>query len=103
MNWVKSGYKIPLYTSSFLQTNIPLNNNFNKSEKLVINNCIKELLYSGAINICDPIEGQYLSSIFLVPKPDGTSRFILNVKSFKRYVITNHFKMEDIRTAIKLR
>lgn len=45
---------------------------------------------------------QYLSSIFLVPKPNGKKRFILNLKSLNKFIVTSHFKMEDLRTTIKL-
>ena len=43
-----------------------------------------------------------MSSFFLVPKPDGSYRFILNLKNFKSFVKKEHFKIEDIRTAINL-
>lgn len=56
----------------------------------------------GAIVECSPCENQYLSSIFLVPKPDGSKRFILNLKQLNRFISTSHFKLEDIRTVLKL-
>lgn len=63
---------------------------------------ITKLLEIGAIRKCKFSEDHFLSPIFLVPKPNGTWRFILNLKKFNSFVQTFHFKMEDIRTAIKL-
>ena len=45
----------------------------------------------------DDKEG-YTSTIFLVPKSDGSWRPVINLKSLNRYVVTHHFKMESIRT-----
>lgn len=63
---------------------------------------IKKLLLSGAITKCEDVPGQFISNIFLIPKSDGSYRFILNLKKLNKFVITQHFKMEDIRTASKL-
>lgn len=71
-------------------------------EKSRIYTCISELLKIGAISECTPCKDQYVSKIFIVPKPNGTFRFILNLKKFNRFVQNTHFKMEDIRTAVKL-
>lgn len=60
------------------------------------------MLSTGAISHCNPCEGQFLSSIFLIPKPNGKHRFILNLKNLNQYIETQHFKLEDLRTAIKL-
>lgn len=67
-----------------------------------INNCINELLEMGAISKCQPTVGQHLSKIFVVPKPNGSNRFILILKNLNTFRNTKHFKLEDIRTAIKL-
>lgn len=48
------------------------------------------------------MDDQFLSSIFLHPKPDGSWRFILNLKKLNNFVNTVHFKLEDVRTAVKL-
>ena len=37
-----------------------------------------------------------------MPKPNGSYRFILNLKKFNEFVPTIHFKMEDIRTVINI-
>lgn len=51
---------------------------------------------------CSEVPGQFLSKIFLIPKPDGTFRFILNLKNLNKFIAPQHFKMEDIRTVTKL-
>lgn len=56
----------------------------------------------GVVEFCEPTEGQFISTYFLVPKPDGTKRFILNLKRLNEFVDTAHFKMEDMRTVTKL-
>lgn len=43
-----------------------------------------------------------MSSVFLVPKPNGQKRFILNLKPLNKFVYTSHFKLEDYRTSLKL-
>lgn len=49
-----------------------------------------------------PCEGQFISNIFLRPKANGKMRLILNLKSLNKFINTSHFKLEDLRTAIKL-
>ena len=63
---------------------------------------IENLLLKGAIKKCKPCPGQFLSSYFLIPKSDGTNRVILNLKELNTFIDTEHFKMEDIRTATYL-
>ena len=43
-----------------------------------------------------------MSRNFLVPKSNGTSRLILNLKKLYDFIETNHFKLEDFRLACKL-
>lgn len=80
----------------------PSNTDFADSEKLNLRLEIKKLLEIGAVIPCSDEPGQFLSKIFLIPKSNGKYRFILNLKSFNRFVETSHFKMEDYRTATKL-
>ncbi|XP_063991174.1 uncharacterized protein LOC135169804 [Diachasmimorpha longicaudata] len=59
---------------------------------------IEKLLIKGASEECSEEEGQFISSYFLIPKPDGSNRFIFNLKRLNRFVVQKHFKMEDIRS-----
>ena len=64
---------------------------------------ISDLLQIGAISKCSPEPGQFLSSFFLVPKPNTSKkRFILNLKQFNQFVPTEHFQMEDGRAVLSL-
>lgn len=99
LSWI-AGYEIPLSRS--ISQNHYINKQFSNEDRIKITKCINDLLKSGAISECQPCERQYLSSIFLVPKPSGKHRLILNLKSFNKHVDTEHFKLEDLRTALKL-
>lgn len=95
------GYKIPLLqipSQKYLETkSIRDNQKINRISKT-----IEELISKGAVVESKRIKGQYLSSYFLVKEPDGTDRFILNLKKFNRFVKKERFKLEDIRTVTKL-
>ena len=45
---------------------------------------------------------QFISTVFLREKKDGTFRMILNLKKFNKWVNYNHFKMESIHTCTQL-
>lgn len=66
--------------------------------KIAVNDLIKK----GAIEQCSYDAGQFISPYFLVKKPDGSDRFILNLKGLNEFIAKQHFKMEDFRTAMKL-
>ena len=56
----------------------------------------------GAIHFSQEENGQFLSPFFTVPKPDGSYRFILNLKGLNQFIDTCHFKIEDLKVACKL-
>ena len=45
---------------------------------------------------------QFISTVFLREKNDGTFRMILNLKVFNKWVNYNHFKMDSIHTCTSL-
>ena len=58
---------------------------------------IESLLEKQAI-VCltPPLSPGFYSSVFVVPKKDGGWRPIINLRELNRYVISPHFKMENI-------
>lgn len=95
------GYKIP-FTNPVTQPNIPATRVYSDTEKYHFHEAITNLLSIGAISKCEYTKGQFLSSVFLVPKPNGKFRFILNLKNLNKFITTDHFKIEDLRTVLKL-
>lgn len=73
-----------------------------KQEHLDMQSAINNLISLGAISVCSPCPGQFVSKTFLVPKSNGGQRFILNLKELNKFVSSSHFKMEDYRTAMAL-
>jgi len=80
----------------------PTERTWSDKEELLIDKQINKLMDKGAIERCFPSQGQFLSNIFLVPKPDGTHRLILNLKKLNESVATKHFKIEDWKVAKRL-
>lgn len=100
MSWV-SGFKIP-FSRKVEQDFPPSEPNWSGQEKFVIKQQIDELLEKGAITETDATVGQFLSCIFLVKKPDGAYRLILNLKRLNEFIDTEHFKLEDSKVVKKL-
>jgi hypothetical protein len=100
LSWIK-GYQIPFDRPPF-QLNIPQCKNYSEPDIRMYDNSIEGLLYIGAISKCEPCDDQFVSTIFLVPKPNGRTRLILNLKQLNKFIDAKHFKLEDFRTIIKL-
>lgn len=77
-------------------------NVFSPKEKRNVLIAINKLINLGAITESNCTSDQFISRIFLTPKPNGDMRFILNLKPLNKFVHIEHFKMEDYRTACKL-
>lgn len=100
LSWVK-GYKIP-FQSKVIQKVVPTEYNWSNQERKEIRNSISSLLNKGVIRSCEQTEGQFISKIFLVPKQSGGFRLVLNLKQLNKFVHTEHFKLEDHKTVIRL-
>jgi hypothetical protein len=99
LDWVQ-GYEIP-----FSHTPPPYQaptQKWSQKEIILISHEIDKLKTLGAISACVCSKDQFTSPIFFVPKPNGSYRFNLNLKYLNQYICTEHFKLEDIRTACKL-
>ncbi|CAD6222018.1 GSCOCG00005285001-RA-CDS [Cotesia congregata] len=87
------------------QSNQSKQSNYPKSNQYQYNRHrtqARRLLMIGAIVKAEPVADQFLSPFFLVPKSDGQQRFILNLKGLNFFIQTEHFKLEDLRSACNL-
>ena len=46
--------------------------------------------------------GEFISTIFLRPKKDGTHRTILNLKACNEFIAYHHFKMDTPEAAVNM-
>lgn len=75
---------------------------FSPNEHKAMQQAINELIEKGAIKRVTKTCNQFLSPIFLVPKPDGSKRFIFNLKKLNTFLNVPKFKMEGIHTVKSL-
>ena len=73
-----------------------------QKEAWIIDTEISDLLSKGVITESVHERDEFISTIFLRPKKDGTHRMILNLKSLNQYVTYYHFKMDTIHTAVEI-
>lgn len=95
------GYNLPFESQPkqlFPPTLSILSDEDDKRTLAAINNLAK----IGAIVKCKPCQGQFLSPYFLRPKSNGDDRFILNLKNLNKFLTAPHFKLEDMKTALRL-
>lgn len=95
---IVSGFKIP-FINPPVQKKEPSPIKFTLAEISHIDDEISKLLFTGAIKITQDEIGQFISSIFVVPKSSGGARLVINLKHLNEFVECPHFKMEDYRTA----
>lgn len=75
---------------------------FNRVQQAIVAKEIETLLDKGVIKPSCHESGEFVSPIFLRPKPDGTYRMILNLRAFNEFVQYHHFKMDTVETAINM-
>lgn len=98
---IVKGYRLPFHTVPF-QTQEPVEHTFLGVEETAVNDAVSKLLRIGAVEEVNDCDGQFVSNIFVVPKPDKTYRLIINLKPLNQFIQNEHFKMEDYRTVMNL-
>lgn len=96
-----SGYKID-FDSFPVQEIIPREIIFSDSERKIVNQEIQILLFKGAIVPSKYEHGQFVSNIFIVPKPNGKFRPVINLKYLNYFVTYEHFKQETFSVILDL-
>ncbi|XP_064643578.1 uncharacterized protein LOC135497676 [Lineus longissimus] len=102
--WVLSnilGYEVECAVEPY-QVSQPRESRFDKVTTLILDNLLTGLENKGIIEPCVITLDSYVSSVFLVPKRDGSHRWILNLKDFNLSVEHHHFKMSTIRDALNM-
>ena len=94
-----SGPPVELEGEILLESRI---HNCSQAQQEIIDIEIQKLLKKKVIVKCDHEEGEIISPIFLKGKPDGSFRFILNLKKLNENMTKVHFKMETIMSILKL-
>jgi len=59
-------------------------------------------LEKGVLEETDKSPDEFISTVFLTPKPDGNYRMILNLRTFNKCVEYNKFKMDTLQSILKL-
>ena len=96
-----SGYQID-FDSCPVQQHIPREIPFSDNEKMLVDIEIQTLLKKGAIVPSFHEEGQFISTIFIVPKPNGKFRPVINLKYLNYFVTYEHFKQETFSVVLEL-
>jgi hypothetical protein len=95
------GFEIP-FVEIPKQVSEPQCISMSEADILALDGCIVQLLKSKAIEKVSSEDGQFISTVFVVPKPDGSSRPVINLKRLNEYVDCPHFKMENFRRAMSI-
>ena len=95
LSWIKNGVPIPFVSKP--EPFISHNRLLSTSEEIFVDNEIKDLLSSGAIQTCEnaPL---CVSPISCVPKRGGKLRMVIDLRRVNSYVAAPKFRSEDIRT-----
>lgn len=84
------------------QAVIPVEPKRSNKENQIISALVRDAIRDGTISLAHPSKDQFISNIFVVPKPDKSYRLIINLKKFNEFVKVSHFKIEDQKTVARL-
>ena len=94
-----SGYQIDFLQYPY-QENCPVPHRFTNQQAHVISDEVEALLHKDAIIDCieDTSSDKFISNIFLVPKPGGKFRPVIDLKKLNQFVAPQHFEMEGLHS-----
>lgn len=95
------GYRI-VFDNPPYQKKPPNKISFNDYEKILIDNEVENMLKDGAITPTVHESNEFISNIFLVPKPNGEFRPIINLRSLNEFVHYQKFKQETFPFVLEL-
>ena len=84
------------------QGQAPTQKKCSPEESRIIESEINKLLVKRVITPATHEPGEFISTIFLRPKPDGTHHMILDLKKLDESVVYQHFKMDTLWTVVRM-
>lgn len=72
------------------------------SKKEILSQEIQKLVDKGVLEKTKPSQDQFVSNVFLVPKPNNKNRLILDLSKCNSFVNWKHFKMFNLDTVLHL-
>ena len=75
---------------------------FNSHQHSIVNAEIDTLLAEGVVTPAAQETEEFISTIFLRLKKDGTHRTIVNLKAFNELIAHHHFKMDTLEAAVNM-
>ena len=75
---------------------------FSPEQWHIVDEEVKNLLNKGAIVPSCTEQNQFISTIFIVPKPNGKFRPVINLKYLNEFIHYNHFKQETFKVVLDL-
>ena len=71
-------------------------------ETAALDGLLGQLLSKGVVGRSPHEEGEWISNVFLHPKPGGEYRMILDLTDLNTFIVYEHFKMFSLQTAVEL-
>ena len=68
----------------------------------IVDREVKELVRIGVVVPCDSEPGEFISTIFIVPKPNGKFRPVINERYLNVFIHYEHFKQETFSVVLDL-
>ena len=84
------------------QYRIPNEFPFNEEQWVIVDQEVQELLRKGAIIPCKSEPGEFISTLFIVPKPNGKFRPVISLRYLNGFVHYDHFKQETFSMVLDL-
>ena len=90
--------QLDLFSQAPIQRQIPHPPHLSVQDQALLWEEVMKLKEKGAIQELPPSqETGFYSNLFLVPKKDGSTRPVINLRALNQFVPTEHFKMEGIQ------
>ena len=96
-----TGYRI-VFDEQPVQYHIPNEIPYNPEQWTIVDKEVKELVRIGAVVPCDSEPDEFISTIFIVPKPNGKFRPVINLRYLNVFIDYEHFKQETFSVVLDL-